>query len=61
MKQASIAILRSETIDFKPKLTRKDRGHHISINGRSLQEDTENLTIYAPIKRLPQLIKQSLL
>ena len=61
MKQASIAILRSETIDFKPKLTRKDRGHHISIKGRSLQEDTEILNIYAAITRLPNLIKETLL
>ena len=61
MKQASIGILISETIDFKPKLARRDRGHNISIKGKSLQEDTEILNIYAPITRLPKLIKETLL
>lgn len=58
----NVTILVSAKIDFKPKLMSRGRdGYYILIKGKLHQEDTEILNIYALIKRLPKLIKETLL
>ncbi|CRH55777.1 exonuclease III [Chlamydia trachomatis] len=47
-KQAGVAILISDKIDFQPKVIKKDKeGHFILIKGKILQEELSILNIYA--------------
>jgi hypothetical protein len=47
-KQAGVAILISNKIDFQPKVIKKDKeGHFILIKGKILQEELSILNTYA--------------
>ena len=59
-KQAGVAILISDKIEFKIKnITRDKEGHYIMIKG-SIQEDITIVNIYAPNTGAPQYIRQML-
>ena len=60
-KKAGVAILISDTMDFKIKtITRDKEGHYIMIKG-SIQEDNITMVnIYAPNTGAPQYIRQML-
>jgi hypothetical protein len=46
-KQAVVAILMLNKVDFKPKLVRKDKeGHFILIKGRIYQEEITIINLY---------------
>lgn len=60
--QACIAILISDRIDFKLKLTRKDReGHYIVVKRKIHQEEIASINIYEADVRVPKFIKETLL
>ena len=59
-KKAGVAILISETIDFKIKITRDKEGHHIMIKGSTQEEDIAIVNIFAPNIGAPQYIRQTL-
>ena len=46
-KQAGVAILISNKMQFKTKAVKRDKGHYTMIRG-SIQEDTTIMIIYAP-------------
>jgi hypothetical protein len=60
-KQAVIAILISNKIDFQPKVIKKDKeGHFILIKGKIYQEELSILNICVPNTREATFIKETL-
>ena len=59
-KKAGVAILISDKIDLKIKITRAKEGHYIVINGSIQEEDMTIANIYAPNIGAPQYIRQTL-
>ena len=54
------AILISDKIDLKIKITRDKEGHYIMIKGSIQEEDITVVNIFAPSKGAPQCIRQTL-
>ena len=60
-KEAGVAILKSDKIDFKTKAVKRDKdGHYLMIKGSIQEEDITIINIYAPNIRAPQYIRQML-
>ena len=59
-KKAGVAILISDTIDFKKKAVKRDKGHYIMIKGSIQEEDIKIINIYAPNTGAPQYVRQML-
>ena len=60
-KEAEVAILISDKIDFKKRDIKADlEGHSITLKGRIHQEDTNNVSIYASNIGAPKYIKKIL-
>ena len=55
-KKAGLAILISDTVDFKTKTIERDtEGHFILLKGRIHQEDINIVNIYAPTQEHPNI------
>ena len=59
-KKAGVAILISDKIDLKIKITSVKEGHYITINRSIQEEDITIVNIYAPNTGAPQYIRQAL-
>ena len=59
-KKTGIAILISDKLDLKIKITKNKEGHYIMIKGAIQEEDITIVNIYAPNVRAPQYIRQTL-
>ena len=59
-KKAGVAILISDTIDFKTKPVKRDEGHYIMIKRSIQEEDITIVNIYAPNTGGPQYVRQML-
>ena len=60
-KQAGVAILISNKIDFQPKVIKKDKeGHFILIKGKLYQDELSILNIHAPKATASTLIEETL-
>jgi hypothetical protein len=60
LKQAGVAILISDKVDFRLNSVRRDNeGHYILIKGTIHQEEISILNIYTPNTGIPICIKQT--
>jgi hypothetical protein len=60
-KQAGVAILISDKVDFKLTLIKQDKeGHSILIKGEIHQKEITIINLYAPKVNLPNVIKHTL-
>jgi hypothetical protein len=59
-KQAGVAILISDKVDFKLTLIKLDKGHSIQIKGEIHQKEITILNLYAPNDNTPNFIKHTL-
>ena len=59
-KKAGVAILISDKIDLKIKITRDKKGYYIMMKGSIQEEDITTVNIYAPNIGAPQHIRQTL-
>ena len=59
-KKAGVAILISDKIDLKIKITRNKEGHYIMIKELIQEENIIIVNIYAPNIGTPQYIRQTL-
>ena len=59
-KKAGVAILISDTIDFKTKPVKRDEGHYIMIKRSIQEEDITIVNIYTPNIGAPQCLRQIL-
>ena len=58
--KAGVAILISDKIELKIKITRDKEGHHIMIKGTIQEEELTIENIYAPNIGAPQYIRQTI-
>ena len=56
-KKSGVAILISDKIDLKIKITSDKEGHYIMIKGSIQEEDITIVSIYAPNLGAPQYIR----
>jgi hypothetical protein len=59
-KQAGVAILILDKIDFKLTLIKWDKGHSILIKGEIHQKEITIIDLYAPNVNAPNFIKHTL-
>jgi exonuclease III len=60
-KQAGVAILISDKVDFKPTLIKRDKeGHSILIKGEIHQKEITIIKLYVPNVNAPNFIKHTL-
>ena len=59
-RKAGVAILISDKIDLKIKITRDKEGHYIMIKGSIQEENITIVNVYAPNIGAPQYIRQTL-
>ena len=59
-KKSGVAILISDKIDLKIKISRDKEGHDIMIKGSIQEEDITIVNIYVPNIGAPQYIRQTL-
>jgi exonuclease III len=59
-KEAGVAILISDKVDFKPTLIKSDKeGHSILIKGDKDQKEITIINLYAPSINAPNFIKHT--